>query len=162
MPSSPARSVHRRPVVVLWTWPFSSALRAVRGSVTAPSGSRKPALTTAEAAVPSRGGPQAGGRQRTRFESIAERKLPAPVGRARECSRSAGGICAERLRADVHGASPRPPPSTLSSRSRWIADKAYGWDTVVFPSLRDSPNCANFRQVLNPSPAWGIRESFPA
>src|SRR6516165_4563947 len=51
MPSSPARSVHRRPVVVLWTWPFSSALRAVRGSVTAPSECRKPALTPAEAAV---------------------------------------------------------------------------------------------------------------
>jgi hypothetical protein len=43
-------------VAVLWTWPSSFALRAVRGLVTAPSECRKPALTTADAAVPSRGG----------------------------------------------------------------------------------------------------------
>src|SRR6516225_369005 len=78
MPSSPVRSVHRRPVAVLWTWRSSSALRVVRGSVTAPSECRKPALTS------------------TVGETIAERKpRRARVDRGRECGDQREGFARE-------------------------------------------------------------------
>src|SRR6516225_4019560 len=89
MPSSPVRSVHRRPVAVLWTWRSSSALRVVRGSVTAPSECRKPALTT------------------TVGETIAERKLRrARVDRGRQCGDQREGFALSR-------------PSGVERAGRW-------------------------------------------
>jgi len=92
MQSSTVRSVHRQPVAVLWTWPFSSELLAVRGSATALSECRNPALTTVGAEAPSTGA----GKGRSLANTVrAHRRAeaaPAPVDRGWECGDQRAGF----------------------------------------------------------------------